>query len=251
MTPSAKPSLILLLCLTLAACAPTSDERTPAGSNGAENWKRDQRTFVYLSERRARYAGITRTAEGRLLILYTHQTAQQERDGSGELQLVRRTRDGDWWFYPETVFEGRQGEPRAMGTLATLASGRIIAPFAELDDSSAGSRLRLLSSEDHGETWTASAPLGTKPLIWATPYGRPFEAGDRLLMPVHGAVSREDLDGHPTAVRTAAVHRWRQELGGLDPDRGSGPAGGPQLRVSGGASPAGRDLAGGPHPKGN
>ena len=27
-----------------------------------------------------------------------------------------------------------QGEPRAMGTLTTLESGRIIAPFAELND---------------------------------------------------------------------------------------------------------------------
>ena len=169
MTPSARPSLIPLLCLALAACAPSTDDRTPAGSNGSENWKRDQRSFVYLSERRARYAGITRTTEGRLLILYTHQTAQQERDGSGELQLVRRTRDGDWWFYPETVFEGREGEPRAMGTLTTLESGRIIAPFAELKDGGAGSRLRLLASEDHGETWTATEPLGTHPLIWAAP----------------------------------------------------------------------------------
>ena len=193
MTPSAKLSLIPLLCLTLAACTPSSDDRMPAGSNGAEEWKRDQRSFVYLSERRARYAGITRNAEGRLLILYTHQTAQQEREGSGELHLVRRTRDGDWWFYPETVFQSQQGEPRAMGTLTTLESGRIIAPFTELNDGAGGSRLRLLASEDHGETWTTSAPLGTQPLIWATPYGRPFEAGGRLLMPVHGAVSREDL----------------------------------------------------------
>ena len=167
MTPSAKPSLPFLLCLALAACTGPSDDRTPAGSNGAGNWKRDQRSFVYLSERRARYAGITRTAQGRLLILFTHQTAQQERDGSGDLHLVRRTRDGDWWFYPETVFEGGQGEPRAMGTLTTLESGRIIAPFAELNEGSAGSRLRLLSSEDHGETWAASDPLNTQPLIWA------------------------------------------------------------------------------------
>ena len=35
----------------------------------------------------------------------------------------------------------------------------------------------------------------------------------------------------------------------MDPDRGSGPGGGSQLRVSGSASPAGRDLAGGPHRK--
>ena len=188
-----KLSLALLLCLTLAACTRPGDDRAPAGPAAADNWKRDQRSFVYLSERRARYAGITRTAKGRLLILFTHQTAQQERDGSGELHLVRRTRDGDWWFYPEPVFEGRQGEPRAMGTLTTLESGRIIAPFAELNHRSSSSRLRVLSSEDHGETWAASDPLNTQPLIWAAPYGRPFEAGNRVLMPVHGAVSQGDL----------------------------------------------------------
>ena len=167
MNLATQSSLALLLCLTLAACTRPGDDRAPEDRAAAEDWKRDQRSFVYLSERRARYAGITRTAQGRLLILFTHQTAQQERDGSGELHLVRRTRDGDWWFYPETVFEGRQGEPRAMGTLTTLESGRIIAPFAELNDASAGSRVRLLSSEDHGETWTASDPLNTQPLIWA------------------------------------------------------------------------------------
>ena len=82
MTLLSKPSLILLLCLTLAACTRPGDDRTSASRDGAGNWKRDQRSFVYLSERRARYAGITRTAQGRLLILFTHQTAQQERDGS-------------------------------------------------------------------------------------------------------------------------------------------------------------------------
>ena len=84
MTPLAKSSLSLLLCLTVGACARSSDGPIPAESKGEGNWKRDQRSFVYLSERRARYAGITRSAEGRLLILYTHQTAQQEREGSGE-----------------------------------------------------------------------------------------------------------------------------------------------------------------------
>ena len=194
MTPSAKPGLIPLLCLTLAACAPTPDDRTPSGSNGAENWKRDQRSFVYLSERRARYAGITRTTEG------PAPDPVHSPDGpTGEGRFGRTptwsagTRDGDWWFYPETVFEGREGEPRAMGTLATLESGRIIAPFAELKDGGAGSRLRLLASEDHGETWTATEPLGTHPLVWAAPYGKSFEAGGRVLMPVHGAVNPVDL----------------------------------------------------------
>ena len=102
-----------------------------------------------------------------------------------------------------------------MGTLTTLESGRIIAPFAELNDGGAGSRLRLLASEDHGDTWTATAPLGTHPLIWAAPYGRLFEAGDRGADACPRGSQPRGPGGHPTAVGTAAVHRWRRELGGI------------------------------------
>ncbi len=193
MTTPTKRGPALLFSLILAACAPPAEERGPADRLQDGTWKRDERSFVFLSERRARYAGITRTAKGQLLILFTHRTARQEKEGSGDLYLVRRTRDGDWWFYPERVHEARQGEPRAMGTLTTLQSGRIIAPFAELNHQSSGSRLRLLASEDHGKTWTSSPPLRTDPLIWAAPYGRPFELGNRVMMPVYGAGSEQDL----------------------------------------------------------
>ena len=156
-------------------------------------WQRDSRTFVYLAERRARYASITRNADGRLLILFTHQTEEQEKDGIGDLFLVRRTKDGDWWFYPETIYEATEGEPRAYGTLTTLRTGKLIAPFAELDDRAGKSVTRILSSPDGGESWRVGDPLATAPLVWAAPYGRAVELDDELLMPVFGALSHEDL----------------------------------------------------------
>lgn len=158
-----------------------------------KTWQRDTRVFVYLAERRARYASITRNMEGRLLVLFTHQTEEQERAGRGDLLLVRRTRDGDWWFYPETVYEAQEGEPRAYGTMTVLSSGKLIAPFAELDDGAGKSVVRMLIADDGGESWRVGAPIGTDPLVWAVPYGRVVEMGSELLMPVFGAMSEEDL----------------------------------------------------------
>ena len=162
-------------------------------SNERGTWQRDSRAFVYLAERRARYASITRNADGQLLVLFTRQTEQQEEAGNGDLLLVWRTKDGEWWFYPETIHQSGEGEPRAYGTMTTLRSGTVMAPFAELDDRAGRSTVRILSSCDGGENWRASAPLGTDPLVWAAPYGRPVEFGDELLMPIFGALSHEDL----------------------------------------------------------
>lgn len=156
-------------------------------------WQRDERTFVYLADRRARYASITRNAEGRLLVLFTHQSEQQEQNERGDLFLVRRTKDGEWWFYPETVYQAADGEPRAYGTMTTLQSDKIIVPFAELDDRAGKSIVRILFSCDGGESWDVGASIGIDPLVWAAPYGRVVERGEELLMPVFGALSQNDL----------------------------------------------------------
>ena len=161
--------------------------------SGQGLWERDERVFVYLSERRARYASIARAQDGRLLILFTHQTEEQENDGTGDLFLARRTKDGRWWRQPATVYEGKKGEPRAYGTMTALSSGRIIAPFAEVDDETPASEVRILTSDDNGETWNAGSPVSVDPLCWAAPYGRPFELGDELVMPVFGALTTDDL----------------------------------------------------------
>ena len=156
-------------------------------------WRRDERVFVYLSQQRARYASITRAPSGRQMILFTHQTEDQEKAGKGDLWLVRRTTDGDWWFYPETIYEGEVGEPRTYGSMTTLESGKIIAPFAELNHETNTSQVRILSSEDDGQSWQTGPVIDTPPLVWASPYGRPFEHQGELVMPVFGAMTVQDL----------------------------------------------------------
>ncbi len=163
---------------------------------GHEVWKRSERVFAYLGERRARYASITKSQSGRLLILFTHQTEEQELEGCGDLFLIRRTLDDDWWFYPEKVHSAHAGEPRAIGTMTTLSSGTIIAPFAEVpsDDEidSSLAVVHMLISEDDGDSWrvTDSAVEG---FVWAQPFGRPFEWKGKLAMPLFGAKNIEHL----------------------------------------------------------
>lgn len=156
-------------------------------------WKRSERAFVYLSERRARYASVTKNQAGRLLILFTHQTEDQEKAGVADLYCTRRTLDGDWWMYPIAVFKGDTCEPRAYGTMTTLGSGRIIAPFAELRQNETHSSVRMLVSADGGDTWSVAPPINFSAFSWAVPYGKPFELNEKLLMPVFGARTENEL----------------------------------------------------------
>jgi hypothetical protein len=157
-------------------------------------WERVKRVTVYDSPRRARYPSITEPRDGSLLVLLTRQTAEQEAAGLGDLVVVRSSDGGESWSQPTTVFEGRAGEPRAVGTMTTLKSGRIVAPFAELGDSQATSMVRLAASEDGGESWSVGVPNATIPLTWWAPCGKVIETADgTLAMPVYGATSKADL----------------------------------------------------------
>ncbi|MBI3922835.1 MAG: exo-alpha-sialidase, partial [Armatimonadetes bacterium] len=159
---------------------------------GSDTWQRDDRAIVYQHEGRARYPGVCRTPQGRMLILFTRQTEEQEKEETGDLIVLPRSPDGKWWIRPRVVFSG-DGVPRAAGTMTTLADGRIIAPFVLLCSADAESSLRVLESRDDGDTWTVGSPVEQKPLAWAAPNGRPFEIGNEILMPVFGAASADDL----------------------------------------------------------
>lgn len=173
----------------------TQTEAAEGGSEVSQNiWERDTRTFVYLHERRARYPCVTRTASGKLLVLFTRQTEAQENEGSGELLVVPRSADGKWWMRPKVVFRGQEGEPRAVGTMTTLSSGRIVAPFALLTEGGTHSDLGLLSSEDEGRSWSVRQGLSCAPLVWGMPGGRPFELEGALVMPVFGALCPGELE---------------------------------------------------------
>jgi len=160
----------------------------------AAGWERVERVSVYRSPRRARYPSIARAAHGDLLVLFTRQTSKQEQAGIGELLLARSADGGKSWSDAKRVYRGEEGEPRAVGTMTVLKSGRIVAPFAEWIDGGAGSTLRLLSSTDGGENWSVTEPKVDSPLVWLSPNGRLIELKDgSLVMSVHGCVSTTDL----------------------------------------------------------
>jgi len=162
-------------------------------------WERVERVTVYNSCRRARYPSIARAEDGSLLVLFTQQTLEQECTGVGDLILVRSTDGGKTWSQAQQVYRGTNVEPRALGTMTTLASGRIIAPFTEMpgagyDDYVATSVFRLLSSEDAGKSWRLGDPDVQCPLSWWAPSGKAIETDDgTLVMPVYGAASDDDL----------------------------------------------------------
>ena len=187
-------------------------------------WQRGERVLAYLSERRTRYPSVARDASGRLLLLFTHQTEEQEEAGSGDLFLVSRSQDGEWWRAPVTLLQSDSGEPRAYGTMTTLDSGRVIAPFAVVDDARAAAQVRILTSDD-GATWGAGPPVATDPLVWAVPCGRPFEIGDELVMPVFGALSAEDLRATRLCVGLLRSHDRGETWGDWSPVAGPDPEG--------------------------
>ena len=167
-----------------------------SGAKSSSAWKRVKRVAVYTSPRRARYPSITTAADGSLLVLLTRQTVEQEKAGRGDLVVTRSADKGVTWSGGRVVFHGDVGEPHARGTMTTLKSGRIVAPFAEISASRGAPRstLRLLSSDDNGTTWQASALKVTSELTWLAPSGKVLESADGTLsMPIYGAASAGDL----------------------------------------------------------
>ena len=129
-----------------------------------------------------------------MLLSWTQQTDKQESQGIADLVLARSSDEGANWSSPEVAFEGRLGEPRATGTVTQLRSGQLVLPFAERNDSKGTSGIRILSSSDHGRSWSVCEPEISTPLVWLTPHGRVVEASDgRLVMPVHGARTEGEL----------------------------------------------------------
>jgi len=159
-------------------------------------WERVKRVAVYKSPWRARYPSIAKAVDDSLLVLFTRQSPEQEQAGLGDFVLVRSADGGCTWSEEQVVFSGQAGEPRAIGTMTALKNGRIIVPFAELNNSQDTSTVRLLISDDGGKSWKLNAPKVTSPLAWWVPCGKVLEAAglsSALVMPVYGTVSQTAL----------------------------------------------------------
>ena len=184
------------LVMIAGSCSPTVVDRKAETALSATQyeWERTKRVTVVDAERRARYPSITRAKDGSFLVLFTRQNGEQEEANLGELALSRSIDKGDTWSEPSVIFKGETGEPRAVGTMTALKSGRIVAPFTELDRTRVTSKVRLLSSKDNGGSWQVSDVKADLPLVWWAPCGRVIErAGGTLVMPVYGAVSQDAL----------------------------------------------------------
>ena len=163
------------------------------GSTPHLEWQRTGRVSVYDSPRRARYPSVVKTDDGSLLVLFTRQTEVQERTGRGDLMLVRSTDDGRTWSEPVMVYQGTVGEPRAVGTMTKLSTGRIIVPLAEMCQHSTQSKVQLLESQQ-GKKWRLRKIAVDIPLIWWAPCGLVVETTDgTLVMAVYGATNHKDL----------------------------------------------------------
>ena len=159
-----------------------------ADSAADDLWRRTHRVFAYDAPRRARYPSLARDKAGELIVLFTHVTKVQEDVGVGDVMMIRSADKGETWSTPERVYQAGEGEPRTMGTLARLRSGRLVAAVAEVGKEPQPKLVRLLSSQDGGRTWQAGEPLAFEGMTWAQPYGRLMEDEKGvLLMPVYGA----------------------------------------------------------------
>ena len=182
----------VLFALVNSGFSHAAENRTAVVS-ASDVWQRDDRAFVYQHDGRTRYPSSVRMRDGRMLVLLTRQTKDQEKQETGDLVLVPRSPNGKGWIRPRVVFSGTDAVPRAAGTMTELTDGRIIVPFVLFRNGQTESSLRVLESTDGGQTWSASGPIKQNHLAWAAPNGRPFELGGEILMPIFGALTEDDL----------------------------------------------------------
>ena len=187
--------LLVISAITLSWIGLGSTTASAATGGVLGDWERMERVVAYASTGRARYPSITQTVDGGVLILFTQQTPEQIRAGSGDLLLIRSTDRGKSWSQPEVIVKGSDGEPRAIGSLTRLTSGRLIAPFAEVNASAVTRTTGFLSSDDDGRSWSVRKPQIESPLDGLAPTGRVLEQPDRtLVMSVYGGRSAAELE---------------------------------------------------------
>ena len=181
-----------------AAQTPRELRRKAGGGLFAPMW----RTAACTLTKKPRWPSVETTADGDLLLLLTCDTA----DAPGAALCLTRSRDdGRTWSEPRAIHQSAGAEPRACGTLTRLKSGQLLAPFAEPVGA-----LRLLASDDQGESWAVAGPIDCTPLLNAVPYSRIVETGDELLMPVFGTlqVGQKRLPCSGLMRSTDGAHTW-------------------------------------------
>ena len=178
-----KAHLILLACAWngLFSCSANAE------------WQRVARVAVYDSPRRARYPSVAKAKDGSILVVFTRQTAEQEKMGRGELVLVRSGDEGQTWSSTRTIYKAQNGVPRAVGTLTRRRNGNLILPVVTLTREQTNARVEILTSTTSGQRWKSLDTNFDVPLAWWAPRGKIIDKDGVLVMPVYGATTHSDL----------------------------------------------------------
>jgi len=176
---------ILTLTLILCSSHPKFVVATDKQNLSDDLWTRTHRVFAYDAPRHARYPSLARNENGILILLFTQISKEQEETGLGDVMMIQSMDKGESWSAPIKIYEGKVGEPRTMGSLEKLTSGRLIAVVTEVDQQGKSQQVRTLVSGDGGRNWTVNATLEFPGVNCTTPYGRLIEdQKDVLLMTI-------------------------------------------------------------------
>ena len=189
MTAQRQGSVTLFLVLTftlaemLSSIAMAQTQRELDINSGGGLFARMWRTEACPHAESPRGPSVVRNREGELLLMFASKESQTRKD---VLVVARSADGGKTWSDPHTVFTPASGAPTALGTLTCLSSGRLMAPLVD------AATVRMLVSDDDGNTWKASDPIDCSPLRQATPYSRLVESGGTLLMSVFGKLPADE-----------------------------------------------------------
>jgi len=177
---SASAFLVSALALAMVIHGHTSAEtqRELDLKSGGGLFARMWRAAAFEKTKNPRYPSLEKNSRGDLLLLLTYET---EGEPGAAVGTSTSADNGRTWSDPRAVYTPAQGTPRALGTLTRLRSGKLLAPFDEGSDA-----VRLLVSDDDGDTWNVAAPIDCSPLLEAVPYSRIVELDGEILMPVFG-----------------------------------------------------------------
>ena len=114
--------LAVMAAVTVAAAGIVTgpSPRELAAKSGGGLFARMWRTSACPGLSGLRYPSIERSADGRLLLLFTDAA-------TGALAVARSEDQGETWSEPSVVYTAAHGTPRAPATLTRLRSGRLLA----------------------------------------------------------------------------------------------------------------------------
>ena len=174
--------LVVTAALVLGGGEPWSVLGAEEQTMSDDVWSRTHRVFAYDAPWRARYPSLARGGSGTLVLLFTQVSKEQEEAGLGDVMMIQSADKGASWSAPIKIYEGKVGEPRTMGSLAKLTSGRLMAAVTEMDKQGKPQQVRMLVSGDGGRNWTSSVTLEFSGVNRAAPYGRLIEAQNGVLL---------------------------------------------------------------------